>query len=88
MTLGSELGPGLNRNSTKYFHTKSNNEGNKLMGREIEAKNINDFKGNLGVCQEKEDIEKEREKGGRQDFDQPSGEQVDRGYYFVRTFSV
>lgn len=53
----------INRNSTKYFHTKSNNKGNKLMGREIEATNINVFKRNLGMCQEKEDIERQRGRG-------------------------
>lgn len=57
------------------------------MGKKIGAKNINDFKRNLGMCQEKEDIERQREKEGRQDFDQPRGEQV-RCYYPVRTFSV
>lgn len=53
----------INRNSTKYFHTTSNNKGNKLMGRETEATNINVFKRNLGMCQEKEDIERQRGRG-------------------------
>lgn len=53
----------INRNSRKYFHTKSNYKGNKLMEREIEAKNINDFKRNLGMCQEKEDRKAKRKRG-------------------------
>jgi len=58
------------------------------MGSEIEAKNISGLKRNLGMCQEKEGIERQSEKEGRQDFDQPRRKQVVRCYNSVRTFSV
>lgn len=40
------------------------------------------------MCQEKENIERQREKEERQDSDQPRREQMVRYYYSVRTFSV